>query len=414
MSSPFCAIDDALAELRQGNFVILVDDERRENEGDLVCAAEKITPAKINFMIRTAAGKLCLALTPETCNRLHLYQQAVENTAAHRTAFTVSIDAAEKFGVGTGVSASDRCTTILRCIADDAQPADFRRPGHISPLKAAAGGVLARSGHTEASVDLARLAGMKPAAVIIEILNDDGSVARLPDLIEFAKRHGLKLCTIASLIEYRQQRETLIERVETVRLPTRFGEFTLVEYRSLIDPDPHLALCCGGVGDLDPAGRPLVHDEPVLVRVHSECLTGDTFGSLRCDCGGQLEYALERIQKTGKGALVYLRQEGRGIGLHNKLKAYKLQESGLDTVEANEALGFPPDKRDYGIGAQILRDLGLRKLRILTNNPKKLERLEVYGLQIVEQVPIQIPPTRANERYLATKKAKLGHILDGL
>jgi len=412
MSSPFCTIDEAVEELRRGNLIIVVDDERRENEGDLVCAAERTTPEKINFMIRSAAGKLCLALSNEICERLNLYQQAPANTAAHGTAFTVSIDACERFGVTTGVSAQDRCTTILRCVADDAKPTDFRRPGHISPLNARPGGVLVRAGHTEASVDLVRLAGGKPAAVIIEVLREDGQVARLPDLIEFAKRHGLKMCTIASLIEYRQQRENLIERVETVNFPTRVGTFTLIEYRSIVDPDPHLALCAGPIGQLDATGKAVPQEDPVLVRVHSECLTGDVFGSLRCDCGEQLRYALEAIQREGKGALVYLRQEGRGIGLHNKILAYKLQEQGLDTVEANEALGFPADKRDYGIGAQILRDLGIRRLRILTNNPKKIQRLEVYGLEVVEQIPLRVPPNEVNRRYLAAKKAKLGHMLD--
>ncbi len=414
MNEPFCTIDEALERLRRGELIIIVDDERRENEGDLVCAAESVTADKINFMIRAAAGKLCLALSEEICRRLQLYQQTPENTAMHGTAFTVSIDAVEKFGVTTGVSAGDRATTIRRCVADDAVWSDFHRPGHISPLRAREGGVLVRAGHTEASVDLMRLAGLKPGGVIIEILREDGDVARMPDLIEFARRHGLRICTIASLIEYRQQRETLIDRLETIRLPTRYGVFTLIAYRSIVDADPHLALCCGGVGDRDAGGQPILHEEPVLVRVHSECLTGDVFGSMRCDCGGQLERALEAIQAAGKGALVYLRQEGRGIGLHNKLLAYKLQEAGLDTVEANEALGLPADKRDYGIGAQILRDLGLRKLRILTNNPKKLERLEVYGLQIVEQVAIQIPPNEANKRYLQTKKTKFGHLLGDL
>ncbi len=414
MSSPFCTTEEAIADFRKGNIVIVVDDERRENEGDLVCAAEAVTPEIINFMLRYGRGMLCLALTREHCERLNLTPQVSENTAPHGTAFQVLIDADARFGVGTGESARDRAITIRRAVDPACRPGDLVRPGHVAPLRARSGGVLVRAGHTEAAVDLARLAGLQPAGVICPILAENGDMARLPELEAFAREHKLKLCTIADLIEYRQRREDLVQRIETVSLPTRYGEFTLIAYKSFVDPDPHLALCCGGVGDLDKDGRPIVHEEPVLVRVHSECLTGDLFGSLRCDCGEQLHRALEQIQRAGRGAVVYLRQEGRGIGLHNKLRAYKLQEKGLDTVEANEALGFPADKRDYGIGAQILRNLGLRKLRILTNNPKKLERLEVYGLQIVEQVPIQIPPNEVNRRYLATKKTKLGHRLDGL
>lgn len=414
MSYPFCTINEALEELRQGRFIILVDDERRENEGDIVCAAELVTPEQINFMIRRAAGKLCLALDSDRCERLNLYPQATVNETTHGTAFTVSVDADERFGITTGVAASERCATIHRLVASDARPADFRRPGHISPLRAVPGGVLVRAGHTEAGVDLTRLAGLKPAAVIIEILNEDGTVARLPDLVRFGEQHKIKLFTIDSLIEHRQKTEALVERTEAVNLPTEHGDFKLISYRTIIDPQPQLALCYGGVGELDSQGCPIQHDEPVLIRVHSECLTGDVFGSRRCDCGRQLSYAMELIRDTGKGAVVYLRQEGRGIGLHNKLRAYRLQEEGLDTVEANEALGFPADKRDYGIGAQILRDLGLRKLRILTNNPKKVQRLEVYGLQVVEQVPILVPPNENNLRYLSTKKDKLGHKLDHL
>ncbi|MBN1491682.1 MAG: bifunctional 3,4-dihydroxy-2-butanone-4-phosphate synthase/GTP cyclohydrolase II [Phycisphaerae bacterium] len=410
----FCTTEEAIEEFKQGNMVIVVDDERRENEGDLFCAAECVTPEIVNFMLRYARGVLCLALTREHCERLNLTPQVSENTAPHGTAFQVFIDAAPAFGVVTGESARERAITIRRAVDPQCRPLDLVRPGHVPPLRARTGGVLVRAGHTEAAVDFARLAGMEPAAVICPILAENGDMARVPDLQVFAREHQIKMCTIADLIEYRQRREKLIDRGETIALPTRFGNFTLIAYKSNVDPDPHLALCCGGVGEQDKDGRPIVHTEPVLVRVHSECLTGDVFGSARCDCGDQLSQSLEMIQAAGKGALIYLRQEGRGIGLHNKLKAYKLQDGGMDTVEANEALGFPADKRDYGIGAQILLDLGLRKLRILTNNPKKLTRLEVYGVEIVEQVPLQIAPTETNRRYLATKKSKLGHLLDGL
>ena len=411
--STFCSIQDAIQEIKSGRFVILVDDEDRENEGDLVCAAELVTPEMINFMIRQAAGKLCLALSATTCERLHLYPQAAENTASHGTAFTVSIDADPKFGVTSGVSARDRCTTIQRCLADDAAPHDFRRPGHISPLKAKPGGVLVRAGHTEASVDLAQLAGLKPAGVIIEILKDTGEIARLPDLMEFAARHTLKVCTIAALVEYRLQRERSVIRIESIPLENRFGRWILHAFASVTDSEPHVALCMGdAIGRLDPAGEPTMIDHPVLVRVHSQCLTGDVFGSMRCDCGEQLDRAMEIIAEAGEGVIVYLRQEGRGIGLANKLHAYRLQDQGLDTVEANERLGLPADKRDYGIGAQILRDLGLRKLCILTNNPKKVSRLQVYGLEVTEQCPLKIAPNEHNRRYLDTKRTKLGHMLD--
>jgi len=411
-STPFCSIPEALEELKAGRFIILVDDEDRENEGDLVCAAELVTPQMINFMIRQAAGKLCLALTAETCERLHLYPQTAECTAEHGTAFTVSIDAGREFGVGTGVSAMDRCTTIRRCLADDARPGDFRRPGHISPLKGRVGGVLVRAGHTEASLDLVQLAGLKPAAVIIEVLREDGAVARLDDLVEFARRHRLKICQIARLVEYRLQRERSVVRVESIPLRNDFGKWMLHAYQSVTDPEPHVALCMGDLGRVDERGEPAVVDHPVLVRVHSQCLTGDTFRSHRCDCGQQLERAMRQIGEAGEGVIVYLRQEGRGIGLRNKLHAYRLQDEGLDTVEANEELGFPADKRDYGIGAQILRDLGVRQVRILTNNPKKLSRLQVYGLDVVRQEPLKIPPNDVNRRYLETKRRKMGHLLD--
>lgn len=411
MPHPFCTIPEALAELSAGRFIVLVDDEHRENEGDLVCAAEMITPAMVNFMLTHARGVLCVALPRDLCHRLDLQPQAPENTATMGTAFTVTIDAIPKFGVTTGVSASDRAATIRRLADPEVVADDFNRPGHINPLMAREGGVLVRAGQTEGTVDLLKLAGMRPVGALIEIMNDDGTMARVPDLTTFCGRHGLKMCTIADLIEYRQQREALIQRVESVQLPTRYGTFMLHAYRSVVDPEIHLALCCGGVGEHGADGQPVLHEDPVLVRVHSECLTGDILGSLRCDCGDQLRDALCMIQEAGKGAVVYLRQEGRGIGLHNKLKAYKLQDQGYDTVEANEHLGFPADKRDYGVGAQIIRDLGLRRLRILTNNPKKVSRLEVYGLQVVEQVPICVPPNEMNRAYLRIKKEKLGHLL---
>ncbi len=410
--SVFSSIPEALEELKAGRFIVLVDDEDRENEGDLVCAAEMITPQMINFMIRKAAGKLCLALTAEQCERLHLYPQAAENTAEHGTAFTVSIDAAPEFGVTTGVSASDRCATIHRCLDDVAKPADLRRPGHISPLKGRQGGVLVRAGHTEASIDLAQLAGLKPAGVIIEVLKEDGAVARLDELSSFAKKHDLKICTIAKLVEYRLQRERSVMRVESIPMENRWGKWTLHGYKSILDAEPHIALSMGEIGKIDDAGEAVVVDHPILVRVHSQCLTGDVLGSYRCDCGEQLQQAMELIGREGEGVIVYLHQEGRGIGLLNKLHAYRLQDEGLDTVEANEHLGFPADKRDYGTGAQILRDLGLKQIRVLTNNPKKLSRLRVYGLDVMEQAPIKIEPNSTNRRYLETKRTKLGHMLD--
>jgi 3,4-dihydroxy 2-butanone 4-phosphate synthase/GTP cyclohydrolase II len=409
---PFSPISDILEDLKTGRFVILVDDADRENEGDLVCAAEKVTPAMINFMIRQAAGKLCLPLPAGVCEKLNLHPQANENTAPHGTAFTVSIDAGPEFGVSTGVSAADRCRTIHRCLAEDAKPADFRRPGHISPLKGNTGGVLVRAGHTEATLDLVRLAGLKPASVLIEILKENGEVARLDDLTVFAQKHDLKICTIASLIEYRLQRERSVMRVESIPLTNPYGAWTLHAYQSVLDPEPHIALCLGDLGRLTADGEPAVVEHPVLVRVHSQCLTGDVFDSMRCDCGQQLAEAMRQIGEAGEGVIVYLRQEGRGIGLVNKLHAYRLQDQGLDTVEANEELGFPADKRDYGIGAQILRDLGVRKIRILTNNPKKTNRLAVYGLEVAEQVALQIRPNPHNRRYLETKRTKLGHMLD--
>jgi 3,4-dihydroxy 2-butanone 4-phosphate synthase / GTP cyclohydrolase II len=407
----FASIPQVLDDLKAGKMVVLVDDEDRENEGDLVIAAEKAKPADINFMVTHARGVVCLALTSEQCDKLHLHPQVDVNTAQLGTAFTVTVDAHPKFGVTTGVSAKDRARTVEVAIAEDAQPQDLLRPGHINPLRARDGGVLVRAGQTEGSVDLARMAGLKPAAVICEIMREDGEMARRPELENFCEKHGLKMATVADLISYRMKREQFVKRIETVTLPTNWGEFTMHAYQSVLDPQPHLALCKGGVGDRDANGSAIAHPEPVLVRVHSECLTGDVFGSGRCDCGSQLSTAMQMIEKEGKGVLLYLRQEGRGIGLANKLHAYALQERGLDTVEANQRLGLPIDKRDYGIGSQILRDLGLSKLRIMTNNPKKIYGIDGYGLQVVEEVPIRISPGEHNKKYLETKKAKMGHKL---
>lgn len=405
----FSEIPEILDDLRQGRMIILVDDEDRENEGDLVCAGELVTPEIINFMAAHGRGLICLPMDEESCDRLGLHPQCTENTARLGTAFTVSIDARE--GITTGISAADRARTIQVAVDPNTKAADLARPGHIFPLRARKGGVLVRAGQTEGAVDLMRLAGLKPAAVICEILNEDGTMARVPDLAEYCKRHSLKMTSIAKLIEYRLQREQQIRRIQKVRLPTDYGEFTLIGYESPGSTEPHLALCKGGIGELDQNGNVIEHPEPVLIRVHSECMTGDLFHSQRCECGFQLVEAMKRINQEGKGALIYLRQEGRGIGLANKLHAYKLQEEGLDTVEANLKLGFLPDKRDYGIGAQICRDLGLRQVRILTNNPKKVSRLEVYGIHIVEQIPLQAKPGEYNRKYLQTKKARLGHLL---
>lgn len=406
----FSEISEILEELKQGRMIVLVDDEDRENEGDLVCAAEATTSQMVNFMAKFARGLICLSLTSEKCDQLALHPQAVENTAKLGTAFTVSVDAAE--GISTGISAADRAHTIQVTIADNAKAADLARPGHIFPLRAKDGGVLTRAGQTEGSVDLMRLAGMKPAGVICEIMNEDGSMARVPQLLEFCKTHKMKMTTIAKLIEYRLQRESQIKRIQSVFLPTDYGEFQLIGYQSEINAEPHLALCKGNIGKLDSNGNPVVVDEPVLVRVHSECMTGDLFHSQRCECGYQLISAMQMIEKAGCGAVVYLRQEGRGIGLANKLHAYKLQEQGFDTEQANLELGFAADKRDYGIGAQIIRDLGLRQIKILTNNPKKVSRLEVYGIKIVEQIPLQAKPGQHNAEYLKTKKNRFGHTLE--
>ncbi len=397
---PIASVPELLEELRRGNFIILVDDEDRENEGDLVIAAEKVTPEAINFMAKYARGLICVALTEQRVKELGLPMMAPYNTSLHGTAFTVSVDA--KYGVTTGISAYDRATTIKVLIDPNTKPDDLAIPGHVFPLRAREGGVLVRAGHTEASVDLCKLAGLYPAAVICEIMKDDGTMARLPDLEEFGQRFGIKIGTIADLIAYRRRHEKLVERVGEAQLPTRYGKFTIYGYRNKINGEEHVALVMGEIRG----------DEPVLVRVHSECLTGDVFKSLRCDCGQQLEMALKAIADEGRGVLLYLRQEGRGIGLCNKIRAYSFQDKGADTVEANKILGFPPDLRDYGIGAQILADLGVRKMRILTNNPKKVIGLRGYGLEIVETIPIVAPPTPENINYLKAKKEKLGHTID--
>jgi 3,4-dihydroxy 2-butanone 4-phosphate synthase / GTP cyclohydrolase II len=395
----FATIPEAIEEIRRGRMVIVCDGEDRENEGDLVLAAQFATPEAINFMAKEARGLICLALTSERCDELGLKLMPAKNEAPLQTAFTVSIEAAE--GVTTGISAQDRARTIQVAIDPHSRPEDLRQPGHVFPLRAKDGGTLERTGHTEASIDLARLAGLIPAGAICEIMNEDGTMARVPDLAQYCRAHGLKMITVADLIAYRRQTEKLIERVVATRLPTAFGEFNAVGYRSLVDEKHHVAMVKGEVAGQD----------DVIVRVHSECLTGDVFHSLRCDCGEQLAAALAMIEQEGRGVLLYLSQEGRGIGLLNKLRAYKLQEEGLDTVEANLKLGLPADLRDYGIGAQILVDLGLSSIRILTNNPKKIIGLEGYGLSVSEQVPIEALPNPHNEAYLRTKQVRLGHTL---
>jgi 3,4-dihydroxy 2-butanone 4-phosphate synthase/GTP cyclohydrolase II len=398
-SSPFATIEEALDDIRAGKFVVVVDDPDRENEGDLTIAAQFVTPEAINFMATHARGLICLCLTEERCDELGLKPMTYNNETPYETAFTISIEARE--GVTTGISAADRARTIQVAIDPETDRDDLVQPGHVFPLRARRGGVLVRTGQTEAAVDLARLAGLNPAGVVCEIANADGSMARVPDLIPYCERHALKMITVADLVEYRRRHEKLVERATSVRLPTAYGEFTAVAFRETMTGKHHVALVKGEV-----AG-----EEDVLVRVHSECLTGDVFHSLRCDCGEQLEQALSQIGAEERGVLLYMAQEGRGIGLLNKLKAYELQEAGLDTVEANLELGFPADSREYGIGSQILHELGLSTIRILTNNPKKITGLEGFGLRVTEQVPIEVPPNAENRRYLETKRAKLGHRL---
>ena len=397
----FSSIEDALRDIRAGKFVIVADDEDRENEGDLICAAELVTPAMVNFMIKKAGGLICLAMTGERVDRLGLSAMAETNLDAYRTAYTVSIDASPRFGVTTGISAQDRATTIRVAVDSDTGAGDLRHGGHVFPLRAREGGVLQRVGHTEAAIDLARLAGLTPAGVICEILNDDGSAARRPQLERFASEHGIAFITVAQLVAHRLKTERLVHRVAEARLPTEHGTWRIVGYRNDVDEHEHVALVFGDIGD----------GENVLVRMHSKCLTGDVFHSLRCDCGWQLDTAMQMIAVEGRGVVVYLDQEGRGIGLLNKLKAYELQDRGADTVEANEQLGFKPDLRNYGIGAQILLDLGVRSIRPITNNPRKLVGLEGYGLRVHDRVPIVQPEHSESAGYMRTKRDKLGHLL---
>src|SRR5258708_35933807 len=398
----FASIEDAVAEIREGRMIIIVDDEDRENEGDLVCAAEKATPEIINFMATHARGLICLPLTEERCDELHLTTQVADNTSVHGTAFTVSIDARK--GVTTGISAADRATTILAAVDPNMRPQDLARPGHIFPLRAKQGGVLVRPGQTEASVDIARSAGLYPAGVICEVMNEDGTMARVPQLARFAKRHGLLMVTVADLIKYRMRTESLVKRVASAKMPTDYGDFSVHAFENQVDHQAHIAYVRGEIGD----------GKDVLVRVHSSCLTGDALHSIRCDCGAQLDSAMQKIAKEGRGVLLYLNQEGRGIGLANKIRAYELQDEGFDTVEANERLGFKADQRDYGMGVQILRELGIRSMRLLSNNPRKLVGIEGYGLTISEWMPLEIPAHDSTRRYLKTKKEKLGHKLSSV
>jgi 3,4-dihydroxy 2-butanone 4-phosphate synthase/GTP cyclohydrolase II len=398
---PRISIKQAIEDIKAGKMVILTDDEDRENEGDLTIASEKVTPEVINFMAKYGRGLICMSMTDERCTQLKLPMMVDDNTSAHETAFTVSIEARE--GVTTGISAADRAKTVQTAIADDAKPDDLVKPGHIFPLRAKDGGVIVRAGHTEASVDLAKLAGLKPSGVICEIMDDDGSMARMPSLEKFSEEHNIGICTIAELISYRLHNESFVHKRAEAVIPTAFaGEFRAIVYENDIDDFQHIAMV---KGELDP-------EKPVLVRVHSECLTGDIFGSLRCDCGDQLVKSMQQIEKEGSGVFLYIRQEGRGIGLVNKLKAYVLQDEGYDTVDANIKLGFKPDMRDYGIGAQILADLGVKQMKLMTNNPKKMVGLEGYGLSIVEQVPIEIDPNEINHGYLQCKKMRMGHMLE--